>query len=162
MPTNQGITCNKCDFQCENNDLLKQHMEQEHSARQKITCNKCSFQCETKDMLKQHVEVEHKKYQRKRSCSFWLNGYCMFSDEECKFSHEEPVMDQNAICSYGMNCRKSNCAFNHPNPCHFQQNCRNPNCRFWHFNQEYFLDLDSVMEFPPLQTKSFKPWTQWF
>ena len=160
--TRQEITCTKCNFFCETNDMLKQHVEKDHLTRQEISCSRCNFLCETKDILKQHVEKEHIKYQRKRPCTFWLNGYCLYSDEECRFSHEEPEMDQNTICSYGMNCRKTNCVFNHPKPCHFQQNCRNSNCRFWHFNQEYFLDLESVMEFPPLQPKSFKSWTQWF
>ena len=45
-PTILKISCKKCDYQCETNEMMKQHMEKEHITRQNITCNRCNYLCE--------------------------------------------------------------------------------------------------------------------
>ena len=115
----------------------------------------------TRANLTNHIRSNHGQRAEKFACKFWLNGYCFYSDEECRFSHNEPV-ESNKICFFGFNCTKPNCAFYHPKPCNFQQNCRNANCTFWHFGNESFLDMSSMREFPPLNSKKFNPRMMWY
>ena len=166
--------CTKCTFVSDSKETMTKHVQDQHGVSHPshdnidlAKCRECNYQAETVDILINHIQDDHANVHLRRrtvSCEFWMNGFCKFTEIECKFLHKETSRNQKTNCLYGMNCRKGpGCPFYHPQPCHFQQNCRNANCRFWHFNnQESFLDLESTMEFPPLQAKrGFQPWMMW-
>ena len=133
--------------------------EQESSA---IKCSKCDFSSKSKAHLTNHIQSNHVQRTKNSTCRFWQNGYCRYTEEDCRFSHTIYMENKKKMCYYGLNCRNPNCTFYHPKPCDFQENCRNVNCTFFHFGYEPFLDMISMTEFPPLNTRNFNPRMSWY
>ena len=103
-----------------------------------------------------------------KMCTFWFNGYCRYSDNECRFVH-----NNHPRCKYQMDCLAwPDCKFSHDenySACHYQEKCRRQNCQFEHFNynSEHFLEVGqsppemNVHNFPHLNPNQDYNQKQW-
>ena len=177
--TDYKLFCSKCDFMAKTNIQMEKHVKLMHNKEQPIACDRCEFITTNKTNLTWHKEAMHSSeeiYQQKNQnirkvsqpCSFWLNGFCRYSEQECRFSHRNVIQ-----CRYQMDCRAwPDCRFAHDETpaCYFQENCLNYNCPFEHYsgNENHFLGNVQVpkmnfQNFPPLNQarNGKKPWRPW-
>ena len=149
------FSCTKCNFRTTNESILNEHVRSNHSSPNPFVCDQCQFTTTTAVNLAWHKEAMHttqnnqqnnhqpsisKKVQK--MCNFWFNGFCRYSDIECRFLHKNPPR-----CKFQMDCMAwPNCNFYHDEnysrgACHYQEKCRRQNCMFEHFNvnSEHFL-----------------------
>ena len=172
--TNSKLSCSKCGFKTTNENILKRHESNIHGNSEPLACEKCNFSTTKKINLKWHMEAMHRpennfmkharndentERRRNKICSFYLNGFCRYSEQQCKFRHESPPR-----CRYQMDCAAwPDCGFTHDAidnvmACHYQERCRSNNCQFTHFgsNGERFLGRGqpvpamNMHNYPPL------------
>ena len=105
--------------------------------------------------INQHNDRVNKKL---KTCKFWFNGFCKFSDQQCRFLHRIPPR-----CKFQLECVAwPNCRFTHEEEyiradCRYQENCRNYDCQFVHYNStnEHFLGAGQA--FPEMNMQNFPP-----
>jgi hypothetical protein len=60
------ISCDKCEYLAEDNDLMKQH-KKKHTGSYVYVCGICEFEATRLSLLENHLEVKHTKE------SMWWN-----------------------------------------------------------------------------------------
>jgi hypothetical protein len=122
--TPKKYPCNKCDFQTTNESMLSKHIATNHVDPNPFTCYKFQFATTSAINLSWHKEAIHRaqtqnnqnkqrmpdiKKKVLKPCNFWPNGFCRYSDQECRFLHKNPPR-----CKFQMDCMAwPDCGFSH-------------------------------------------------
>ena len=53
--------CDKCDYKCSTNTLLKQHIKQVHDKIKNFECSRCDYKCSDNSNLQKHIKQVHDK-----------------------------------------------------------------------------------------------------
>ena len=138
-----------------------------------LHCDKCNFSTTLEINLKWHKEAMHRSEHNNRNnsrtnqnqermrnqlCNNYLNGFCRFSDQQCRFLHQSPPR-----CRYQMDCAAwPNCRFTHDDinnlmACRYQERCRNFNCQFTHFSPNGARFLGKGQPVPAMNLQNFPP-----
>ena len=100
--------CGVCVFQSSSEDPLWSHMDTEHDIRREEenesnSCKTCQQNFIQESDLKYHIKLKHEEIAS--PCKYFMQGWCMFSDEVCWNSHNiqiiqkmEPLNEYN--CKY--------------------------------------------------------------
>ena len=63
MKSNHIISCEKCDFECEDKRELTRHTENSHTySSGKFECQICDYNCVKEGDLKQHLRTNHNQF----------------------------------------------------------------------------------------------------
>ena len=103
--------CGVCVFQSSSEDPLWSHMDSEHDIQREktnesISCELCHQYFIKESDLKYHIKMKHDEMVK--PCKYFMQGRCMFSDEDCWNSHNSQNIQtiETSIEFYCQHCNK--------------------------------------------------------
>ena len=165
------MCCSKCDFTGKTKEQMDKHMKVRHTTETPFNCDECDFCTVSNINLNWHKEAMHSRRTNQfngqdnnkvdKLCPFLLNGFCRYSDQQCRYSH-----NNNNWCKFQMECKAwPNCRFIHSEgfsapACYYQENCMKFNCPFEHYSRNDGHFLGRGQSVPEMNVNNFPPLNQ--
>ena len=112
------IGCGQCNFETNNEEEIKIHMNDNHKERDTLSCNDCNFKTSSGKKMNDHIITKHTNNNTRPVCRFFLQGRC--NRPECTFKHDKTENHNHKSSRNNIKCNRGlNCHFKAQNRCFY-------------------------------------------